>query len=202
MASIRLEKFAYVHHSEPGTRLVSSDEIEAIRKEAFESGVREGASAASEAFTSEQSRCLSQIQEAIGDTFFAREEAHRLALLSLRSLIETLAESIAPALSGAGLSAEVARIAENAAKRAPDGLLTIFVPPDLGDDIAELLGGINSNVSISEDPSLQSTQARVSWGGGFDLIDLGATSAAAIAAIDGFFTELEHMPELEIHHAN
>ena len=29
MASIRLEKFAYVHHSEPGTKLVSGDEIEA-----------------------------------------------------------------------------------------------------------------------------------------------------------------------------
>ena len=54
MASIRLEKFAYVHHSEPGTKLVSSEEIEAIRKEAFDAGVRDGAAAASEASSSEQ----------------------------------------------------------------------------------------------------------------------------------------------------
>ncbi len=36
MASIRLEKFAYVHHSEPGTKLISGEEIEILRKEAFE----------------------------------------------------------------------------------------------------------------------------------------------------------------------
>lgn len=202
MASIRLEKFAYVHPSEPGNRLISNDEIEAIRKEAFEAGIREGAAATSEAFSSEQSRCLSRIQEVIGDTFFAREEAHRLALSSLRPLIETLAEAMAPALSNAGLSAEIAKIAEEAAMRAPDETLTVFVPTGMGSDIAEILERPEPAVSISEDAQLNSTQARVSWSGGFDLIDLGATSAAAIAAIDGFFTEVEKLPDLEVQYAN
>lgn len=202
MASIRLEKFAYVHHSEPGTKLVSGEEIEAIRKEAFEAGVRDGAAAASEAFSSEQSRCLSRVQEVIGDTFFAREEAHRLALSSLRPLIESLVEAIAPALSNAGLSAEIAKIAEEAAIRAPDDTLTVFVPSGMGSDIAEMLEGANPAVSISEDQTLQTTQARVNWSGGFDLIDLSATSAAAIAAIDGFFNEVEQLPKMEIRHAN
>jgi len=202
MASIRLEKFAYVHHSEPGTKLVSSDEIEAIRKEAFEAGIRDGAVAASEAFSSEQARCLSRIQEVIGDTFFAREEAHRLALSSLRPLIETLAEAIAPALSNIGLSVEIARIAEEAAIRAPDDTLTVFVPSGMGGNIAEVLEGTNPAVMVSEDPMLQPTQARVSWSGGFDLIDLGAASADTIAAIDGFFNEVEQLPKMEIQHAN
>jgi hypothetical protein len=202
MASIRLENFAYVHPSVPGTKLVSGEEIEVIRKEAFEAGIHDGAAAASEAFSSEQSRCLSRIQEVIGDTFFAREEAHRLALSSLRPLIESLAEAMAPALSGAGLSAEIAKIAEGAAIRAPDDRLTVFVPSGMGSDIDELLEGENPVVSVSEDPMLQPTQARVSWSDGFDLIDLGATSAAAIAAIDGFFNEVEQLPEMEIQHAN
>ena len=202
MASIRLEKFAYVHRSESGTKLVSSEEIEAIRKEAFEAGIRDGAVAASEAFSSEQVRCLSRIQEVIGDTFFAREEAHRLALSSLRPLIETLAEAIAPALSNAGLSAEIARIAEDAAARAPDDTLTVIVPFGMGSDIADILEGANPTVMISEDPMLQPTQARVSWSGGFDLINLDATSAAAIAAIDGFFNEVERRSKMEIQHAN
>ncbi len=202
MASIRLEKFAYIHHSEPGTKLVSGEEIEAIRKEAFEAGIRDGAAAASEAFKSEQSRCLSRVQEVIGDTFFAREEAHRLALSSLRPLIKSLAEAVAPALSTAGLSAEIAKVAEDAAIRAPDDTLTIFVPAGMGSGIAEMLHGTNPAVLVSEDPTLQSTQARVSWSGGFDLIDLGATSAAAVAAIDGFFTEVEQLPEMEIQYAN
>jgi len=202
MASIRLEKFAYVHRSESGTKLVSSEEIEAIRKEAFEAGIRDGAVAASEAFSSEQVRCLSRIQEVIGDTFFAREEAHRLALSSLRPLIETLAEAIAPALSNAGLSAEIARIAEDAAARAPDDTLTVIVPFGMGSAIADILEGANPTVMISEDPMLQPTQARVSWSGGFDLINLDATSAAAIAAIDGFFNEVERRSKMEIQHAN
>jgi len=202
MASIRLERFAYVHHSEPGTKLVSGEEIEAIRQEAFEAGIRDGAAAASEAFSSEQSRCLSRVQEVIGDTFFAREEAHRLALSSLRPLIESLAEAIAPALSNTGLSAEIAKIAEDAAIRAPDDTLTIFVPSGMGDGLAEMLEKAIPAVSISEDPTLQSTQARVSWNGGFDLIDLGATSAAAIVAVDGFFNEIKQLPEMEIQHAN
>lgn len=202
MASIRLEKFACAHPSEPSNRLFSNDEIEAIRKEAFEAGIRDGAAATSEAFSSEQSRCLSRIQEVIGDTFFAREEAHRLALSSLRPLIETLAEAMAPALSNAGLSAEIAEIAEKAATRAPDETLTVFVPTGMGSDIAEMLERSEPAVSISEDAQLNSTQARVSWSGGFDLINLGATSAAAIAAIDGFFTEVEKLPELEVQYAN
>lgn len=202
MASIRLEKFAYVHHSEPGTKLVSGEEIEAIRKEAFEAGIRDGAAAASYAFSSEQSRCLSRVQEVIGDTFFAREEAHRLALSSLRPLIESLAETMAPALSSTGLSAEIAKIAEEAAIHAPDDTLTIFVPSGMGCDIAEMLEGTNPVVSVSEDLKLQSTQARVSWSGGFDLIDLGATSAAVITAIRDFFNEIEQMPEMEIQHGN
>jgi hypothetical protein len=61
---------------------------------------------------------------------------------------------------------------------------------------------VGPEVSISEDPMLESTQARVSWSGGFDLIDLGATSAAVIAAIDEFFNEVEQLPEMEIRHAN
>jgi len=202
MASIRLEKFAYVHHSEPGTKLVSREEIEAIRKEAFEAGIRDGAAAASEAFSSEQSRCLSRVQEVIGDTFFAREEAHRLALASLRPLIESLAEAMAPALSNAGLSAEIAKITEDAAIRAPEDILTVFVPAGMADGIAEMLQSANPAVSVSEDPMLHSTQARVNWSGGFDRIDLGATSAAAIAAINGFFNEVEQITEMEIQHAN
>ena len=178
-----------------------SEEIEAIRKEAFEAGIRDGAAAASDAFSSEQSRCISRVQEVIGDTFFAREEAHRLALSSLRPLIETLAEAIAPALSNSGLSAEIAKIAEEAAIRAPDDTLTVFVPTGMGCSIAKMLQGVKPAVLISEDPMLQSTQARVSWSGGFDRIDLDATSTAAIAAIDGFFIELELLPKVEIQNA-
>lgn len=113
-----------------------------------------------------------------------------------------MAEAIAPSLSNAGLSAEIAKIAEEAAIRAPDDTLTIFVPPGIGSVFAEMLVAKNPAVAVSEDPMLQPTQARVSWSGGFDLIDLGATADAAIAAISRFFDEVEQLPETEIRHAN
>ena len=84
MGAVRLQKFASV---DVGARLVDSLEIQAIRKEAHEAGIREGAAAASNAFATEQSRSLAHIHEAIGDTFFAREEAYRLAMTSLQPQI-------------------------------------------------------------------------------------------------------------------
>lgn len=202
MTAIRLEKFTDLRRGDNGARLVSETEIEVVRKEAFENGIRDGAAAATEAFSSEQSRCLSRIQEVIGDTFFAREEAHRLALTSLRPLIEALSEAIAPELCKHGLSAEIAKISQEAARRAPEDTLTVFVAGHMVDEISTMLGRSNPTVSVSEDSMLDSTEARVCWSGGFNRIDLSAAATTAIAAINGFFSEIEFPENTKVQNAN
>ena len=202
MTTIRLEKFTDFHCAHVSARLVSDAEIEIIRNEAFESGIREGAAAATEAFSSEQSRCLSRIQEVIADTFFAREEAHRLALSSLRPLIEALSEAIAPELCKHGLSAEIAKIAQEAARRAPDDTLTVFVASDAVEEVSTMLRRSNPAVVVLEDFGLKSSEARVCWNEGFNRIDLNAAATAAMAAIDGFFCELAPSENMKVQNAN
>ena len=195
MATIRLEKFTNIHTMDHSARLVSGPEIEAVRKEAYENGVRDGAEAASDAFSSEQSRCLSRIQEVIGDTYFAREEAHRLALTSLRPLVEEMANALAPALCRKGLSSEISRIMGEAAQRAPDDILTVFVPAGLETEIAALLDLSDPSVHVKKDANLNGLEVRVEWGGGFDRIDLDAVTSDVLGAVSGFFAEVEDLTE-------
>lgn len=200
MPAIRLEQFIQPLHHNIGARLISESEIEAIKKESFEAGIREGAAAATEAFSTEKSRCLSRIEEVIGDAFFAREEAHRLALTSLHPLIVALVDTLAPALGRSGLSAEIAAVVKSAARNAMESSLTVFTPTEMVDEIADLLAKGDSSVQVIEDQSLTESQARISWNGGFDTIDLGSATEAARTAIDLFFNELEQPIEAEVRH--
>ena len=202
MTAIRLEKFTTVRGVSADARIVSEAEIETIRKEAFENGVRDGAAAATDAFSSEHARCLSRIQEAIGDTFFAREEAHRQALASLRPLIEAVSEAIAPELCRYGLSAEIAKIAQEAAIRAPEAKLTVFVAHDRVEEISSMLNQSNPALLLSEDSDLGPAEARVCWSGGFNQIDLSAAASSASVAINEFFCEIESPENTKVQNAN
>lgn len=190
MATVLLQNFADAREAGADTQILSSRNIQAIRTEAREAGIREGAAAAGEAFESEQSKSLARIQEAIGDTFFAREEAYRLALNSLKPLVLKIAETIAPALCQQGLSAEIADIVQDAARRAPDDRLTVFVSPDMATKTAPLFDA-NPNVDVREDSELTITDARVDWSGGYDRLDLAAVSDSVLSAIHTFFDNVD-----------
>ncbi len=202
MSAIRLEKFRHPARPNTGARVISDDEIEAIRREAHEEGIREGAAAASAAFSSEQSRCLARIQEVVGDAFFAREEAHRLALTSLHPLLSTLLETLAPSLGQTGLAAELSRIVEEAVRTTPEETLNIYVPSGMQTEVAETLMQADAKINVREDTALNTNQTRIEWNGGFDLIDLDASAAAVNAAIDDFYAELNRTTANEVQHVN
>ena len=190
MSAIRLEKFVNPVQIDTHARLVSMAEIEALKQEAFEAGIKEGANAASEAFSAEQSRCLSRIQEVIGDAFFAREEAHRNTLASLHPLLETMLETLAPSLGQTGLSAEISRIVSEAITTAPEESISVFVPEGLGKDISQMLANSAGSIHVVEDPKIHAGQAKIEWSGGFDKIDLQQSAENVAQAIDDFFLEL------------
>ena len=190
MSAIRLEKFINPVQIDTHARLISIAEIEALKKEAFEAGIKEGANAASAAFSAEQSRCLSRIQEVIGDAFFAREEASRKTLTSLHPLLETMLETLAPSLGQTGLSAEISRIVDEAITSAPEESITVFVPQGLGKGISQMLANAPGPVHVLEDANIQAGQAKIEWSGGFDKIDLQQSAAHVTQAIDDFFMEL------------
>jgi len=202
MSAIRLEKFIHPVRLDTGARLISHDEIEALKREAFEAGIREGADAASEAFSSEQSRSLSYIQEMIGDAFIAREEAHRAALTSFHPLLTSLVETLAPALGRAGLSYEIAEIVAHYAQSRPEDHLNIFVPEGMAKEVSKILENPSDKISVAEDSTLDPEGARIEWKDGFDVIDLSASAKAAENAIADFFSELDHFSKTKVPHAS
>lgn len=201
-SAIRLEKF--VHPVQLGTnaRLVSQHELASIRKEAHEAGIREGAAAASAAFSSEEARCITQIKEVIADVFFVREDAHRLVLLSLKPLILSLVETMAPALRETTLPLEVTEIITSYANEAPEQFLDISVPTGSAKEISELIGNGLHKITLSEDTSLPTSQVKISWEGGFDLIDTAACSDAVLNAVSQFFDTIEEQETLKVSHAS
>lgn len=200
MTAIRLEKFIHPARIAPSVRTVSHEEIAALQKEAHESGVKEGAAAASAAFLSEETRCLSRIEEAIADAYFSREDAHRLALASLQPLITSLVETIAPALAEHSLAAEINAVVQQHVESTADECLEVFVSKGLGAGSVLNIELSPHLTKVSEDPALSEGQARVCWGGGFDLIDLDATNDAVKSAIDDFFSELTRPMHAKEHH--
>lgn len=202
MSAIRLEKFTRPHAFQSTVRVISEAEIEAIRQEGFEDGVREGAAAASEAFSSEQSRSLIQIQELVEDAFFTREEAHQQALCSLRPLIASLIETFTRVLDHTDLVSQIAGIIDKHTRNGTKSTLEISVAQGLGPETTRLLDQQATSVAVIEDPTLTDVQARVSWGGGFDSIDLDSTVTAVTEAVESFFSELNQPYNAEVQHGN
>jgi len=202
MSAIRLEKFLHPVRPNAVARIVSPEEIEEIRKEAYENGVRDGADAASAAFSTTQSQTLARIHEVIGDAFLVREEAHRTALSSLRPLVLSLLQALAPALAKTGLSYEVADAVEYVVRTAPGDSLTIFVSAEDKPEIESLFTNSSTQLEILVDPDLAPQQARIGWNDGFDLIDLAANKQAVEDSINAYFAELDRQQKTEVNNGN
>ncbi len=201
MPAIKLEKFSYPVLAGAAAKVVTTEELEALRQEAFEDGVREGASAASEAFTTAQSQTLAKIHEIIGDAFFSREEARQLALRSLRPLVESIAQALAPELSRSGLGAEIAALVEQATREAPPDRLDIRIAPEMAQDLGSAFSN-TSGVSVTGDDTLSDGQVIVEWSGGFDRIDLAQNQDKVLSAIQSYFDALDRTLENGAKHAN
>ena len=197
MAAIRPEKFARPTHPYAQARIISPEEIEAIRKEAYENGIRDGAAAASDAFSTSQSQTLVCIEESINDAFLTREEAYRLALASFHPLVMSTAEALAPALARSGLAEQIADCVNAAVRAAPEDTLTVFVASELLKEASASFAQLVPKVLVAEDAELSTGQARIAWSDGFDAIDLNANAEAVLLRIRNFFTELERPEEMK-----
>ncbi len=201
MPAIKLEKFSYPILAGAAAKVVTTEELEALRQEAFEDGMREGAAAASEAFATAQSQTLARIHETIGDAFFSREEARQLALRSLRPLVESITQALAPELSRSGLGAEISALVEQATREAPPDRLDIRISPEMAQDLGNAFSN-TPGVTVMGDDTLSDGQAIVEWSDGFDRIDLAQNPDKVLSAIQSYFDTLERTLENGVKHAN
>lgn len=195
MTAIRLEKFANPVLPGNGTRLISLAEIVAIKQEAREEGIRQGAAAATQAFKTEQSQSISQIKEAINDSNLVREEAHRLAVGSLQGLIKTITKTLAPVAASTSLTEEIMRIASAAASKIDTYEVIVFVSCKRLEAVQDIFG---KTLTVKTDDTLSGDQARVEWNDGYDFIDIAATEQALNSAIDEFFAELNQPINIKV----
>lgn len=201
MPAIQLEQFSpreTVIQTQPP---LDPEAVETIRREAYEQGIKDGAAAASDAFSVEQSQCIARIHELIGDAFLTREEAHRSALSSFQPLISSIVETLVPELLHSGLAAEISVKVEQAVLGFPDDAVNVFVSADMQNDIKQMLGNKGHQVKVNADAKLPDDQAKIEWGSGFDHIDLGSVALNIRTTIDEFFDELKPVTD-KVQHGN
>ncbi|WP_157982241.1 hypothetical protein [Oceanicella sp. SM1341] len=156
------------------------------RSEAHARGYEEGAAAAMAAGDAEQRLLLGQIAEALADFDIAGQEARAAVLRALHPLLRAFVGAVSPALARAGLAHEIADRLEAALREAPPEQVAILVAPEMAERLRATLA---PGVDIRPDPERRALEARIAWASGFDEIDLEASMAGALAAVDRFLAE-------------
>lgn len=198
MGVVRLEKFTppTTHNEQP--RFISPLEIEALSKEQYENGVKDGAAAASAAFSSEKSRCIGAIEESLADISFSTKEAHQAALVSLKPLVIGLFSALLPAMETAELENQIGKLIDEILGKPSAELIKISVSPTKLQSLSSIWGDA---VQIIADDSLLDTQAHIHWAAGFNSIDLEKTKSAVESAISEYFKTLEQGQNKKVTHA-
>lgn len=156
------------------------------RSEAHARGYEEGAAAAMAAGDAELRMLLGQISEALADHDIGGQEARSAVLRALHPLIRSFAAAISPALARAGLAHEIADRLDAALRHAPQERVAILVAPEMAERLRSTLA---PGVDIRPDPERRALEARIVWASGFDEIDLEASMAGALTAVDRFLAE-------------
>jgi len=189
MPLLKLESFS--HDVEIRRGISKFESFEALRDSAYSEGIKAGAEATSRAFEEEKIRTLAPILEALNDMAFTQVEACRAMVKSMQPMVEQLVETLLPESARMGFGAEVSALICKAFEKAPAAKLIITVSPDTVPAMQSMLAPAKAEYAIEPDPSMGGLEARVSWQGGYDQIDLDATLTQIRTAITAFFTTFE-----------
>ena len=185
MGVLKLESFT--HDSELQKGVSRFESFDALREHAFNEGVKNGADAATRAFEAEKLRTLSPILEALNDMAFSQEEARQALLRSLQPMVSALVKVVLPACANQGLAAELASVVFKAYEKSPHSQIQVFVAPDTVPAIEKTLSASQADLQILPDAALGTLEARISWQGGFDEINLSAALSEIESVAESFF---------------
>jgi hypothetical protein len=190
MALIKLEVFA--PNSERAAKEDEPDPaVAAAQKEAYERGYMEGSAATAERIEAEQAQLRSQLVEAIRDMEMSYSEARFAVLDSIKPVLDSLIEILAPMLAREGLGPAVVDLATRYIASAPSSELRIAVAAENVEAIEEATRGISTNPIVVVDHTLSPFTARLFWAEGFDQINLDECIAEIRSAMDSFYSEIE-----------
>lgn len=184
---LRLESFG----TAPPDAAPADPADEDARLAAYEAGYTAGWEDAGAARQDDRSQAEDAVIRNLQTLGFTLQQAQRHVLLSLRPLLEAVAEQIVPALSREGIGAVVRDallpLAEDMAK-AP--VLLRLNPASRATVEAMLPTAADMTVTVVEDATLTPGQVVLAVGSGGARVDLDAAGAAITAAIRDFYTLL------------
>jgi len=186
MAVLKLESFS--HDVEIRKGISQFESFEALRQNAYNDGVKNGAEAATRAFEAEKLRTLGPILEALNDMAFSQIEARHVLLTSLKPMIESLVSAVLPHCARQGLASEIEAIITAACEKSPQSRIIIQVAPDAVAAISAMLAPAKADFIVKGDEALDALRAKISWQGGYDALNLDAALSDMRAVVDDFFS--------------
>lgn len=192
--------------SQPGTpvaprkneQLIDSETLETMlakaRGKGKADGFAEGVAMAEQRAESELRMLLQAIREQIADQQITRAEMDTHVIQNVGNICQTMFRAVSPALTQAGLTAEIASAVNDALRRAPQSTILVTVSPERSARVAEALASDGLPVRIDDDPELGDLEARVHWHGGFDAIDFEDCLAGISKMIEKFTAQSTPQP--------
>ncbi len=183
-----LEDFSDMHR---GTPVALTDvSLEEQKLESFEKGYQAGWDDAVKSGTDDARHISADLAQNLSDLSFTYEEAHQAALVSMKSLLDQMIQTILPKLVqhtlGLQLSEQLSEIISTGHRLK----LEIVCAPNDHPALDKILdeAGI-PNASLAEDSSLADGQVYIRFGDQEREINLSETLAAMDQAISGFYNE-------------
>jgi flagellar biosynthesis/type III secretory pathway protein FliH len=163
-------------------------ELAAARGEGHAAGYAEGFAAGLAQAETDERATVMRLVEVAHDHSLQHAGARAETLLALRPLLMQLVELAAPAAAARGLAEEVAAAVGDRLPRARDATMVLKVAPA---NAEALRARFEERLAVEVDATMGANAARLDWPDGGALFDADGALAAAMAAIDDFFGEIE-----------
>jgi len=95
---------------------------------------------------------------------------------------------VLPQCARQGLASEIGAIVAAACEKSPQSQIIIQVAPDAVAAISAMLAPAKADFIVKGDAALGALQAKISWQGGYDTLDLDTALAEIGTAVSEFFS--------------
>lgn len=176
----------------------AAPDTQALKKEAFDSGYKDGWSDAFEEARTEESKARSAIAAALQELGFTYFEARQHVMGSFQPLIASMLEAVLPRASSAALVPLVQQEMETLADMV-EPPIHILCAPSNEEELRDMVKTSTSlPIEVVAEPTLLPSQVQLHFADGFSSIDTNATISSIQTAIDAFFNQPQSDAQLAV----
>lgn len=189
MPPFALENFG-AREIAPSAPRISEEEVEQIRRDAYETGFRAGASDAVASFQAEESRLSAELVTTLGELSFGFHEAATHVMMNVTPVLKAVIDTVLPLLMSETVGYTILEAVDPLIKEASGTPVRLLVNPDEAAVIRRIIGECaDVPFVIVEDPALELGRANLKVGAVERHIDVSGVLGRVSAAVDAV-TEL------------